>query len=95
MVFIYHTFITNSRERIKERREEIETAKARLAKLKTVISWKTIVITKKFMRSPRKHEAEVFARNYKMMAHQSIDKKITKMNVTKSKVSRENITQFS
>ena len=81
----------NSRGRIKERREEIETAKARLAKLKTVISWKTLVITKRFMKSSRKHEAEVFARNYKIMAHQSIDKKIAKLNVTKSKVSKENL----
>ena len=87
MGFLYRTLIINSRERIKERREEIETAKARLAKLKTVISWKTLVITKKFMKSPRKHEAEVFARNYKIMAHQSIDKKIGKLNVTKTKVS--------
>lgn len=72
---------------MKERSSEIETAKTRLTKLKSVISWKTLVITKKFMTSPRRHEAELFAKNYKVMAHHSIDKKIEKLNVTKRKVS--------
>ena len=75
------------RKRMKERRIEIETAKEKLAKLKSVISWKTLVITKKFNRSSRKQEAEIFARNYKMMAHDNIDKKIQRLNVTKTKVS--------
>ena len=72
---------------MKERSAEIDNAKIKLTKLKSVISWKTLVITKKFMTSSRKNEAELFAKNYKVMAHHSIDKKIEKLNVTKRKVS--------
>ena len=73
---------------MKERSAEIDNAKIKLTKLKSVISWKTLVITKKFMTSSRKNEAELFAKNYKVMAHNSIDKKIEKLNITKRKVSK-------
>ena len=36
---------------MKERIIEIETSKDKLAKLKSVISWKTLVITNKFSKS--------------------------------------------
>lgn len=40
------------------------------------------------MTSSRRHEAKLFAKKYKVMAHHSIDKKIEKLNVTKRKVSQ-------
>ena len=70
-------------ERTKTRTKEIENAIQKLVQLKAIISWKTLVITKKFRLTQCGKEADNIAKDYKMMVHDDIDAKVKKLRNAK------------